>query len=317
VRTRREFLFHGAAAVAVAAAPLGTFAQKSSPFKVAVITDEISPDFEHACSVAANEFGMGWVEIRTVWGKNIANLQSDDVGRAQKVLSKYKLQVTDIASPLFKVNWPGAPRLHPSAKIDATQEATDFSKQDEVLAACIEMAKQFKTDKIRCFDFWRLADQAPHRAAIDDKLQHACNLAAQQGIELVLENEPGCNTATADEAARVLKAVPGLKLNWDPANAALDGELDAFPVGFDMLPKDRIRHCHVKNVVTDQNGKREWAPVDKGYIDWAAQFRALKAAGYRQAVSLETHWRGGGSPEQSSRISWTGMKKALQDSQAM
>jgi sugar phosphate isomerase/epimerase len=49
-------------------------------------------------------------------------------------------------------------------------------------------------------------------------------------------------------------------------------------------------------------------------IDWTAQFRALKSIGYRNAVSLETHWRGGGSPEASSRISWAGMKKALEAS---
>jgi hypothetical protein len=36
-------------------------------FKVAVITDEISPHFDHACSVTANEFGMQWVELREMW----------------------------------------------------------------------------------------------------------------------------------------------------------------------------------------------------------------------------------------------------------
>jgi sugar phosphate isomerase/epimerase len=257
---------------------------------------------------------LGWVEIRGLWGTNIADVKSDEVSRAQAVLAKYNLRVTDIASPLFKVDWPGAARLHPSAKSDPARAEADLKKQADVLAACIAVAKQFKTDKIRCFDFWRLADQTPHRAAMDAKLREACDTANMQGIDLVIENEPACNTALADEAARVLKAVPKLNLNWDPGNAALDGEVDVFPVGFDMLPKDRIHHCHVKNVVANDAGKREWAPVDKGYIDWAAQFRALKAAGYRQAVSLETHWRGGGSPEQSSRISWAGMKKALQDS---
>jgi hypothetical protein len=34
-------------------------------------------------------------------------------------------------------------------------------------------------------------------------------------------------------------------------------------------------------------------------------------AGYRDAVSLETHWRGAETPEASARISWTGMKQAL------
>jgi sugar phosphate isomerase/epimerase len=54
--------------------------------------------------------------------------------------------------------------------------------------------------------------------------------------------------------------------------------------------------------------------VDVGLIDWAAQMRALKAIGYHDALSLETHWRGGGTPEASSRISWAGMKKQLEAS---
>jgi hypothetical protein len=36
--------------------------------------------------------------------------------------------------------------------------------------------------------------------------------------------------------------------------------------------------------------------------------------GYHDALSLETHWRGGGTPEASSRISWAGMKKQLEAS---
>jgi len=46
-------------------------------------------------------------------------------------------------------------------------------------------------------------------------------------------------------------------------------------------------------------------------VDWTAQFKALKQIGYHNAVSLETHWRGGGTPEESSRESFAGMKKAL------
>jgi sugar phosphate isomerase/epimerase len=128
---------------------------------------------------------------------------------------------------------------------------------------------------------------------------------------LVIENEQSCNTATAPEAARTLAAVPLLMLNWDPANAAYAGETDAFPAGWALLPKDRIHHCHCKNTVRNAAGKMAWSPVDIGFIDWVAQFRALKQIGYRNAVSLETHWAGGGTPEASSRISWAGMKKAL------
>ena len=311
--TRRTFLATAACATAAWAMPIRAFAQRKSPFKVSVITDEISDDFDHACSVAANDFGLGWVEIRALWHKTVHELDSSEVARAQAVLAKYNLRVTDIGSPLFKVHWPGAPRSKSgSQKGDDATILADFKKQDDVLAASIESAKQFKTDKIRCFDFWRLEDQAPYRAAIDDKLRATAEATRKQGISLVLENEHECNTGTAPEAARVLAAVKPLSLNWDPANAVMHGELDAFPAGWDLLPKDRILHCHCKNAVRDDTGKIAWSPVDIGIIDWTAQFRALKQIGYRNAVSLETHWRGAGTPEASSRVSWAGMKKALE-----
>jgi sugar phosphate isomerase/epimerase len=70
----------------------------------------------------------------------------------------------------------------------------------------------------------------------------------------------------------------------------------------------------VKNAVKNAAGKIEWAPVGQGYIDWTAQFRDLRKIGYHEAVSLETHWHGASTPEESTRVSWTGMRKALQDS---
>jgi sugar phosphate isomerase/epimerase len=54
-----------------------------------------------------------------------------------------------------------------------------------------------------------------------------------------------------------------------------------------------------------------------GIIDWAGQFKALERDGFHYAVSLETHWNGGGSPEESSRRSWAGMKKLLQQADAL
>jgi sugar phosphate isomerase/epimerase len=253
------------------------------------------------------------VEIRSLWSKNIADLAADDVTRAQAILAKYKLGVCDIASPLFKVDWPGAPRSRFSNSTQNFSANSDFAHQDQVLEASIALAKQFKCEKIRCFDFWRLEDAAPYRAAMDEKLRAAAETTRKAGIVLVIENEQECNTATAPEAVRTLAAVPPLMLNWDPANAVMSGELDAFPAGWALLPKERIHHCHCKNAVRDDAGRVEWSPVGSGLIDWVAQFRALKAIGYREAVSLETHWRGGGTPEASSRISWAGMKKALED----
>jgi len=293
---------------------------QGSPFRISVINDEISPDFDRACYVVSHDFGLSWIELRSMWGKNTMALSDAEIAESKRILAKYNLQVTDIASPLGKTDWPGAPKSQYGSKGDMHNAAeVTFKQQDEILEKAISLAKQFNTNKIRGFDFLRLDDVAPYRAAIDEKLRSMAEAAGKQGVLLVLENEPECNTATGREAARTLNAVktPHLALNWDPANAVMRGELDAFPAAWDLLPKDRIHHCHVKNAVKNADGKIEWSPVDKGFIDWAAQFRVLKKIGYRDAVSLETHWHGGGTPEESTRISWAGMKQDLKDASAL
>ena len=285
-------------------------------FKIGVISDEISDDFEHACSVIANDFGLQWVELRGMWGKNLQQSSDVELAKAEEILHKYGLQVTDIASPLFKVNWPDAPQSRYGSVGDMHGATNvEYNRQGEVLARSIALAKRFKTNKVRCFDFWRLDDVKPYREAINERLGQAADVAAREQVLLVLENEFECNTATGREAGATLRGLPNsnLALNWDPGNAVMRGELDAYPNGWSAIPKERLHHCHVKNAVKDETGTMVWAPVDQGYVDWAAQFRALKSIGYSDGVSLETHWRGGGSPEASSRESWTGMKKRLQE----
>ena len=315
---RREFLAGMTAlAATTAASRFSPMPDSNSPFRISVINDEISQDFGHVCEIASREFGMHWIELRSMWKKNIVNLDEKEVAEARRILDKYELKVTDIASPLFKVDWPGAPKS--KYREDGGQFRANFnlSEQDEVLDRAIAMAKSFATDRVRCFDFWRLDDQAPYRAAIHDKLRQAAEKVGQQGLTLVLENESACNTATGAEAAQLLAAVksPNFMLNWDPGNAAAIGETP-YPDGYNLLPKDRIGHCHCKDVVR-HGTKSDWAPMGGGIIDWAGQFKALKRDGYHFAVSLETHWSGGGTPEECTRKSWAGMKKLLQEAQAL
>src|SRR5215469_7563062 len=112
--TRRKFVAEVAATLGLATVSADLVlatdklskSQWMSPFRVAVITDEITQDFEHACSVASREFGMQWVELRGMWDKNLMNLTPAEIAEAQRILRKYELRVTDIASPLFKVGWP-------------------------------------------------------------------------------------------------------------------------------------------------------------------------------------------------------------------
>jgi sugar phosphate isomerase/epimerase len=317
--SRRRFIQQtgGASAVfAITAKQILAFERLKSPFHISVINDEISKDLDHACSVAANEFNLDWIELRSFGHKDVLNLDDNELAEAKRTVDKYKLRVTDIASPLFKVHWKGAPlsKFGPQH-----QHGYTFDQQDEVLDRSIRLAKTFGTPLIRCFDFWRLEDPSPFRAAINDKLRQATEKAGKQGLSLVLENEMACNTATGPEAAKVLDAIqsPHFLLNWDPGNAAAAGEASPYPDGYALLPKNRIGHCHCKSAVRKPDGKYGWAPVGQGLVDWVGQFRALKKDGYRHAVSLETHWRGGGTPEESTKISMAGMKDCLRKAGAL
>ncbi|MGB9144767.1 MAG: TIM barrel protein [Acidobacteriaceae bacterium] len=339
--SRRSFLGGVAAAGAAAALPLSAATASrpagnwesaedaaqgrvsaSCPFRLSVINDEISQDFDHACSVAANDFGLRWIELRSMWNKNLTDLDPQQVAEAQRILRKYDLRVTDLASPLFKVDWPGAPRKD-GLNRDQFHAHDTFAQQDALLEHLIGLTKQFGTDRIRCFDFWRLADVTPFRKAINAKLQKAATRCAEDGVILLLENEMDCNTGTGAEAAATLAAVPNknFMLNWDPGNAGTFPGALPYPNGFDKLPKERIGHCHAKNVKREDTGppppgrpmpgKFEWEPVGIGVVDWVGQLKALHAMGYHYAVSLETHWRGAGTPEASSRISMRDLKKCL------
>ena len=313
---RRRFLSGMAAMTVASAASRFALTQSTSPFRVSIINDEISQDFAHACEVASKEFGMHWIELRSMWNKNVVALDEKEVAETRRVLDKYELKVTDIASPLFKVDWPGAPKSKYSESKSFNADY-NINQQDEVLERAIALAKAFNTERIRCFDFWRLTDQAPYREAMNEKLRDAAAKVGKQGMTLVLENEPACNTATAREAVKVLSAVQerSFMLNWDPGNAGASGETP-YPDGYNLLPKDRIGHCHCKDVIK-KGAKFDWAPMGGGIIDWTGQFKALKRDGYHFAVSLETHWSGGGTAEESSRKSWAGMKKQLQEAEAL
>src|SRR5436190_3974554 len=68
-------------------------------FTLSVLTDEISQDFGHACEVASREFGLSYVELRAMHGKNIMSWDANDVAEARSVLERLKLRVSEMGPP--------------------------------------------------------------------------------------------------------------------------------------------------------------------------------------------------------------------------
>ena len=308
---RREFVAGGATAALFSAMPSWTADLRR--FKLGVITDEVTQDFEKAL-LWAKGYGLGWVELRFIWNKYVTDFAPDDIKRAKELLGKYDLRVSVVDTPYFKTLLPGTQSRFSEAKGDRLQ--SDFSQQAAVLERAFARAKDFATDKVRIFSFLRVAE--PHTVfdRVAKELEKTAGAAKREGLLLVLENEFSCNVATGAESAAMLKAVssPSLGLNWDPGNAFAAGETP-FPIGYDALDKKRIWHMHLKDAAPAPPGQEaKWMPIGGGKIDFLGQFRALIRNDYEGTMSLETHdLNAAKDKEASSRESMDGLLKIIRE----
>jgi L-ribulose-5-phosphate 3-epimerase len=310
---RREFVAVGASAALLAASGIPGWAANLDQFKLGVITDEVTQDFEQAL-IWAKGYGLRWVELRFVWGKYVTEFTRDDVKRANDLLAKHNMRVSVIDSPYFKTLLPGTSSKFSDLKNDPLQ--SDFAKQDAVLERAIGRAKDFGTDKVRVFAFLRVNDPTAVFDRVAKELGRSSAVAQREGVRLVLENEFSCNVATGAESAAMLNAVksPAIGLNWDPGNAFAAGEKKPYPDGYDALDKKRIWHLHLKDA-QDQPGHIDstWRPVGGGSIDYRGQFRALLEDDYNGTMSLETHYLNAAKDkEASSRESVEGLLRIIQ-----
>lgn len=308
---RREFMASGAAAALLSTLPAG--AANVKQFKLGVITDEITQNFEQAL-VWVKGFGLDLVELRFVWDKYVTDFTPDDVKKAKDLLAKHGMKVSVLDSPYFKTLLPGTKSKFAEGKPDPMQ--SDYSQQSAVLERAIARAKDFGTDKVRIFSFLRVAEPKAVFDRVAKELERTAAIAQREGIRLVLENEFSCNVGTGAEGAAMLSAVksPALGLNWDPGNAYDAGETP-YPNGYETLDKKRIWHMHLKDAAPAlKDGETRWMPIGGGKIDYVGQFRALIKNGYEGTMSLETHYMNvANNREASSRESMEGLLKVIQE----
>ena len=303
--SRREWL-GGAAALALArslnAVPL-------SEIKLGVTTDEIADDMPTAARFL-RDHGLKWAEVRNFSRKYNTDHPLDKVREARAVLDEFAIRVSIEGSGFFKVPLP---REGPEG-----QAALD--EQWAVLDRSMERAKVFGTDKIRIFTF--MLDKGEpatpkHYQRIYELTREAARRA--KGYRLAIETIGGGYVWTAKHAADLLKNVKedNVGITWDPNNAAQETKAEQpFPDGYAMLDKARIFHVHLRDY-KHEGGKVVWAAVGDGEFDNVGQIRALLKDGYKEAFTLETHWRDPNSKGQpdnamrSTEISLGGMMKVV------
>jgi sugar phosphate isomerase/epimerase len=132
------------------------------PWKLGVITDEVSPDLGEALKTFYPKYGLRWAEIRDLQlgGKNkyvykSATKQEIEDIRKQLDDAGVKLSVLDTA--FYKIALPGTSPLHQGAA-ELNPAEGEFARQIDELKRAAAAAHALGTQKVRIFTFLRVAD---------------------------------------------------------------------------------------------------------------------------------------------------------------
>jgi len=139
------------------------------------------------------------IELRSVDGVNIADISLDDALRIQKKFDENDLKVWSIGSPI--------------GKVDITCDFNEYL--NTTVKHIFELAKIFKTERIRMFSFYKAYD---NKELVFKYLNQMVELAKEYGVTLYHENEKEIYGDTIERVLEIKENCPGLKFIYDPAN---------------------------------------------------------------------------------------------------
>ena len=268
--------------------------------KIAIAADEISFDFETAVSLGL-EWGIDSFELKRLSRRRIPDVDGAEIELVESILKDTGATLTSLAPGIFK---------------DALTPEVVHREMDR-LDRSIELAHRLDVSKVIVFGFERDSSAASDRmiAMATEALGRAAARAHQNGVTLLLENEPAFWIDCPDVAVRVVEAVdcPAMKINWDPCNALGCREGSPYPWGYE-LARPYIDHVHVKDGRLRADGTTEYALLGTGELDWEGQFRALIRDGYEGYCVLEPHF---GNRVASSRAAASEALKLVQEAEAV
>lgn len=290
-------------------------------YEFGVVTDEIDEDFARACSIAREE-GMSYVELHSLWGKQVHELTDTELDRALRLTAENGLRTHLVCGMFFR------PFHLADLSLDEMESHPLFQEHMNRLERFITIAHKFKAPNIRTFGFTRdvggdnPSPRSPDGGGIDEEtlakiakgIRIACQRLQDEGLVLALENARSLYANTGGNMRLVLDAVqmPNLKIIWDPANAFVAGEDPA--VGYQQV-KGHIVDIHCKDaVVLDEgSGLTGWARIGAGGTDWHAHLTLLQNEPV-DTYTVETHWQANGQDKAANtRQTFASLKDLIAD----
>lgn len=234
-------------------------------FQIAAFADESNNAFAGQID-ALKRNGIPMLEIRNLDGKSVTELTAAEAAQINKTLGDNRLSVWSIGSPIGKIPVDG-----------------DFDAHVELYKHTLELADIFGAKHIRLFSFFMPKDQDPgeFKNLVLDRMAVFAELAKPHGIIPCHENEKGIYGDTAARCVDILKAVPGVKAVFDPANFVQSGEdtLKAWD-----LVSPYIEYLHMKDAMYDGS----IVPPGEGEGNVAEIIRRYEVLGGK-VITLEPH----------------------------
>lgn len=281
-------------------------------FKIGLITDQVSMDFEEALKFI-REQGLEYIEIHALWNRNVEELEKEEALRAKKLVDAHGLKVSLISSTLFlQCHLEESGKAFKSIDDYFITIEGDYRTHLNALGRCIALADLFGCDKIRTFGFIKERDLSDDKAVskIAEAMKEPVGMVERAGLTLVLENCPHTYLTHGSQTKRVIDEVGSKRFRalWDPGNALRSGG-SAYPADYGIV-RPYIAHIHAKDLIIGE--KPRMVPLGEGEVDYRGIFGSLLADGYDGIVSIEPEYvdKKGGRPE-GCRRSLHGVRRIL------
>ena len=192
--------------------------------------DEYADSLIEQCEVL-NKFGIEYIELRGVNGKNISVLTESEVKEVKKVLDDYGIRVSSIGSPLGKIDIKG-----------------DLNAHFETAKRVYETANILGAKNVRIFSFY--SKETPFdkcKNEIYAGLEKFVDLSDETGLTLCHENEALIYGESPEKCLEIAEYFRGkIKCVFDMGNFVLDGYE---PMAAYKLLSDYIEYFHIKDAL--------------------------------------------------------------------
>lgn len=275
--------------------------------QLSVIGDEIGPSLDEMISFA-HEHGLQRLDMRTVGGRNLLSMKTEEVINISRTLEKAGITVPAFVSPAFKWKAPGK-STSANGKVDFAFDPKDCPVEDWV-AHAMQIAVILGAPHMRIFSYLRYGGFRPaDLGKLTDHLSKLLGLAGHYDITLQLENEPVCNVGNIAELAAFFEAdvkaskeeTPDeeefeqqdsqpqqryLRPLVDIANAWSTGERPSDADIAVLAPLTTAIHLKDRDLTANRT-----VPLGDGDVPWSAELKRLLSGVETKEVlaSIETH----------------------------